>query len=70
MQYNVIPHFVPLNPSLYLAYPTRTKGLDPMMFRKYIGYVRRYVYLFLNNLYRQHIHHILLGINFLQWFNW
>jgi hypothetical protein len=44
MRYNVIPHFVPLDPSLYLAYPARTRGLDPMMLRKYIGYVPRYVY--------------------------
>jgi hypothetical protein len=27
-----------------LAYPTRTKGLDPMMFRNYTSYVPRYVY--------------------------
>jgi hypothetical protein len=32
MWYNVIPPFVPLNPSLYLAYPTRTKGFDPSIF--------------------------------------
>jgi hypothetical protein len=43
--YNVIPPFVPLNLNLYLAYPTRTKGLDSSIFRNYISYVPRNVYL-------------------------
>jgi hypothetical protein len=45
MWYNVIPPFVPLNPSLYLTYLIGTKGPDPMMFRNYISYVPRYAYL-------------------------
>jgi hypothetical protein len=32
MWYNVIPPFVHLDPSLYPAYPTRTKGLDSLIF--------------------------------------
>jgi hypothetical protein len=47
MWYNVIPPFVLLNPNLYLAYPTRTKGLDSSIFWNYIGYVPRNVYLIL-----------------------
>ncbi len=43
MWYNVIPLFVPLNPSLYLAYPIRTKGLDSSIFRNYTSYVPRNV---------------------------
>ncbi len=45
MWYNVIPLFVPLEPSLYPTYPTGTKGLDSLIFRNYIGYVLRNVYL-------------------------
>jgi hypothetical protein len=44
MWYNVIPPFVPLYLSLHLTYPTRTKGLDPSIFRNDIGYVHGYVY--------------------------
>ncbi len=44
MWYNVIPPFVLLDPNLYLAYPTRTKGLDSAIFRNYIGYVLGNVY--------------------------
>jgi hypothetical protein len=44
MCYNVVPPFVPLNPSLYPTYPIRTKGLDPLIFRNYIGYVFGNVY--------------------------
>jgi len=44
MWYNVIPFFVPLDPSLYPAYPTRTKGLDFSIFRTCIGYVFGNVY--------------------------
>jgi hypothetical protein len=44
MWYNVIPFFVPLNSNLYLAYPTKTKGLDSSIFRNYTGYVPRNVY--------------------------
>jgi hypothetical protein len=47
MWYNVIPFFVPLNPSLYLAYQTRTKGLDSSIFKNYIGYVHGNVHLIL-----------------------
>jgi hypothetical protein len=42
--YNVIPPFVPLNPSLYPTNLIRKKGFDLMIFRNYIGYVPRYVY--------------------------
>jgi hypothetical protein len=42
--YNVIPPFVPLDPNLYLTYPTRTKGLNPLIFGNYTNYVHRYVY--------------------------
>jgi len=51
MWYNVIPPFVPLDPSLYLAYPTITKSLDFSIFRNYIGYVLRNVYL----IHEQHV---------------
>jgi len=44
MWYNVILHFVFLNPSLYQANPTQTKGLDLLIFKNYIGYVLRNVY--------------------------
>jgi hypothetical protein len=44
MWYNVIPPFVPLDLSLYLTYPIKIKGLDPSIFRNYIGYVLGYVY--------------------------
>jgi hypothetical protein len=44
MWYNVIPPFVPLDPSLYPTYPTATKGLDSLIFKNYIGYVPRNVY--------------------------
>jgi hypothetical protein len=44
MWYNVIPPFVPLNPSLYLTSQTRAKGFDSSIFRNYIGYVLRNVY--------------------------
>jgi hypothetical protein len=33
-----------LNPSLYSAYPIKTKALDPSIFRNYIGYVLGNVY--------------------------
>jgi hypothetical protein len=42
MWYNVMPPFVPLDPSLY---PTGTKGFDFLIFRNYINYVPRNVYL-------------------------
>jgi hypothetical protein len=35
MWYNVIPFFVPLDPNLYPTYPTKTKGLDSLIFRNY-----------------------------------
>jgi len=44
MWYNVIPPFVPLDPSLYPTYPTKTKGLDSSIFRNYTGYVLGNVY--------------------------
>jgi len=44
MWYNVIPFFMPLDPSLYLAYPTRIKGLDSSIFTIYTCYVPRNVY--------------------------
>jgi hypothetical protein len=43
MWYNVIPPFVPLDFSLYLAYPIGTKGFDFLIFRNYIGYVPKNV---------------------------
>jgi len=51
MWYNVIPPFVPLDPSLYPTYPTWTKGLDSLTFRNYIGNVPRNVYL----IFKQHV---------------
>jgi hypothetical protein len=47
MWYNVIPPFMPLDPRLYLAYPTGTKGLDSLIFKNYINYVYGNVYLVL-----------------------
>ncbi len=47
MWYNVIPPFMPLNPSLYPTYQTRAKGLDSLIFKNYISYVPRNVYLVL-----------------------
>jgi hypothetical protein len=42
--YNIIPPFIPLDPNLYLIYPTKTKGFDPLIFGNYINYVPGYVY--------------------------
>ena len=68
MWYNVIPPFVPLDPSLYLAYQIGTKGLDSSIFRNCIGYIPGMCTQHLNNLlYHQHIYHTLLEISFLQW---
>ncbi len=44
MEYNFIPLFVPLDPSLYPTHANGTKGFDLMMFRNYIGYVLGYAY--------------------------
>jgi hypothetical protein len=44
MWYNVIPIFMPLDPSLYRANPIRIKGLYFLMFRDYTCYVPRNVY--------------------------
>jgi hypothetical protein len=44
MWYNVITPFVPLDPSLYPTYLTRTKGLDYLIFRNYTCYVLGNVY--------------------------
>ncbi len=44
MWYNVIPPFVPLDPSLYPTYSTRTKGIDSLIFKNYTLYVPRNVY--------------------------
>ncbi len=61
---------VHLDPSLHPAYPIGTKGFDPLIFKNYTSYVPRYVYPVLEQpIVHQHIHHILLEINFLQWFN-
>ncbi len=38
---------MPLDPSLYLAYPTRTKGFDSSIFSNYTSYIPRNVYLVL-----------------------
>ncbi len=43
MWYNVIPPFVPLNPSLYLAYLAGTKGFYSSIFKNYTCYVPGYV---------------------------
>jgi hypothetical protein len=56
MWYNVIPHFVPLILSLYLAYQIGTKGFDSLIFRNYIRYVPR-------NVYSIHEQHVLLPTN-------
>jgi hypothetical protein len=45
MWYNIIPPFVPLDPSLYPIYPTGTKGFDSLIFKNDISYVPRNVYL-------------------------
>ncbi len=50
MWYNVIPPFVPLDPSLYPTYPIQTKGLDYSIFRNYTSYVPRNAYLILEQL--------------------
>jgi hypothetical protein len=44
MWYNVIPPFVPLDPSLYPAYQIGTKGLDSSIVMNYISYVHGNVY--------------------------
>jgi hypothetical protein len=44
MWYNVIPPFVPLGPSLYPTYQTRTKGLECSIFRNYTSYIHGNVY--------------------------
>jgi hypothetical protein len=44
MWYNILPAFVPLDPSLYSTYPTGTKGFDSLIFRNYISYVPGNVY--------------------------
>jgi hypothetical protein len=44
MWYNVIPLLMPLDPSLYLAYPTGTKGFDYSIFNNHTSYVPRNVY--------------------------
>jgi hypothetical protein len=41
---NVIPPFMHVNPSLYLVYPTGTKGLDSSNFKNCTSYVFGYVY--------------------------
>jgi hypothetical protein len=48
--YNVIPLFVPLDPSLYLGCQIGTKGPDSLIFKNYIGYVRGNVYPILEQL--------------------
>ncbi len=50
MWYNFIPSFVPLDPSLYLTYPTATKGFDSSIFKTYITYVLGNVYPILKQL--------------------
>jgi hypothetical protein len=40
MWYNVIPPFMLLDLNLYSIYQIRTKGLNPLNFRNYIGYCR------------------------------
>ncbi len=47
MWYNVIPPFVPLNPSLYPTYPTGIKGFDSSIFGNYTSFVLGNVYLVL-----------------------
>ncbi len=44
MWYNVIPPFMPLDPSLYPTYLTGTKGFDSPIFRNYKSYVLVNVY--------------------------
>jgi hypothetical protein len=69
MWYNVIPPFVPLNLSLFPAYQTRAKGLDSSIFRNYIGYIPRNVYLVLEQLVPPTYIPYSVGNQFLQWFN-
>jgi hypothetical protein len=38
---------VPLDPNLYQANPTKTKGLDSSIYKNYTGYVLGNVYLIL-----------------------
>jgi hypothetical protein len=45
MWYDVIPPFVPLDPSLYPTYETIAKGLDSSIFRNYTGAIPGNVYL-------------------------
>ncbi len=66
MWYNVIPPFVPLDPSLYPNIQLEQKDLIPQSLGiiqvMYLGMCTQY----LNNLlYDQHIYHTLLGISFL-----
>jgi hypothetical protein len=44
MWYDVIPLFVPLNPSLYPTYQTIAKGLDSSIFMNYTGFIPGNVY--------------------------
>jgi hypothetical protein len=50
MWYDVIPPFVPLDPSLYPAYPTGTKGIDSSVFKNYTNYVHGNCTQYLNNM--------------------
>jgi len=68
MWYNVIPLFVPLDPSLYITYPIGTKGLDSLIFRNYTGYVPRNIYPVPEQLVVPPTY-TLLEISFLLWFN-
>jgi len=47
MWYNVIPPFVPLDPNLYLAYPTGTRGFESLIFKiiqaMYLGMCTQYL---------------------------
>ncbi len=43
MWYNAIPPYIPLDPNLYLAYITETKGFDLLISRNYIRYVLQYI---------------------------
>jgi hypothetical protein len=55
MWYNVIPPFVPLDPSLYPGYQIGTKGLHSSIFRNYISYDLGMCTQYLNNLLYHHI---------------
>jgi hypothetical protein len=70
MWYDVIPPFMPLDLSLYPTYQIGANKLDSSIFRNYIGYVPRNVYLILEQpvVPPTYVPYS-VGNQFLQWFN-